>query len=80
MSDIPMILCPVCGAELRVTTSTSKRGNVALVLVCSASGKDFRAFINNKDYVRRVLGSLEAGAPAAKTAEKSTAPTPRRGG
>ena len=68
MSETPMISCPVCGAELRVTTSTSKRGNVALVLVCSVSGKDFRGFINNKDFVKKMLDSLEAahGQPGSK--------------
>ena len=70
MSEIPMIRCPVCGAELKVTTSTSKRGNVALVLVCSASGRDFRAFINNKTYVRKVLDSLEEGARSTPPAEQ----------
>ena len=62
MSDIPTIRCPVCEAELKVTTSTSKAGKVALVLACPRDGRDFRAFINNRDYVRRVLDSLESTA------------------
>jgi hypothetical protein len=59
MSDIPPICCPVCGAGLRVSTSTSKAGKIALVLVCPKDGRDFRAFINNREYVRRVLDSVE---------------------
>ena len=63
MTDIPAIRCPVCEAELKVTTSTSKSGKVAIVLACPSDGRDFRAFINNRDYVRRVLDSLEATVP-----------------
>ena len=60
MTDVPAIRCPVCEAELKVTTSTSKTGKVALVFVCPRDGRDFRAFINNREYVRRVLDSSEA--------------------
>ena len=60
MNDIPTISCPVCGAGLKVSTTKSKRGKVALVLVCPKDGRDFRAFINNQDYIQRVLASLEA--------------------
>lgn len=63
MSDVPTIHCPVCEAELKVTTSTSKTGKVALVLACPRDGRDFRAFINNREYVRRVLDSLESSVP-----------------
>ena len=63
MTDVPVLRCPVCEAELKVTTSTSKAGKVALVLVCPRDGRDFRAFINNREYVRRVLDSLETTAP-----------------
>ena len=61
MSDVPAIRCPVCEADLKVTTS--KSGKVALVLACPRDGRDFRAFINNREYVRRVLDSLETTAP-----------------
>ena len=63
MTDVPVIRCPVCEADLKVTTSTSKAGKVALVLVCPKGGRDFRAFINNREYVRRVIDSLEATVP-----------------
>ena len=59
MSNIPTINCPVCGAGLKVNTSTSKAGKVALVLVCLRDGRDFRAFINNKEYIQEVFDSLE---------------------
>ena len=59
MSDIRTICCPVCGSGLKVTTSKSKAGKVALVLVCPRDGRDFRAFINNREYIQRVLDSVE---------------------
>ena len=55
MSDIPTISCPVCGAGLEVNTCTSKAGKVALVLACTRDGRDFRAFINNLEYIREVF-------------------------
>ncbi len=64
MSDIPTICCPVCGATLKVTTSTSKRGKASLSLACPTDGRDFRAFINNQAFVRRVLDSLEGQTPS----------------
>ena len=42
-----------------MNTCTSKAGKVALVLVCPKDGRDFRAFINNKEYIREVFDSLE---------------------
>ena len=63
MSDIPTVCCPVCGAVLKVTISTSKRGKVSLSLACPTDGRDFRAFINNPAFVRRVLDSLEGQSP-----------------
>jgi hypothetical protein len=59
MSDIRTICCPVCRSGLKVTTSKSKAGKVALVLVCPRDGRDFRAFINNREYIQRVLDSVE---------------------
>ena len=59
MNEIPTINCPVCGAGLKVNTCTSKAGKVALVLVCPKDGRDFRAFINNREYIQGVFDSLE---------------------
>ena len=58
-SDIPTISYPVCGAGLNVNTCTSKAGKVSLVLVCPRDGRDFRAFINNQEYIQGVFDSLE---------------------
>ena len=77
MSDIPTVCCPVCGAVLKVTTSTSKRGKVSLSLACPTDGRDFRAFINNQAFVRRVLDSLEGQTPSLEgRADKDDNPTP----
>lgn len=61
----PHIGCPVCRTAVRVSTSTSKTGKVAVVLVCPNDGRHFRAFINDKIYVRRVLDALESRAERA---------------
>ena len=75
MSDIPTIRCPVCGAVLKVTPSTSKRGKVSLSLACPRDGRDFRAFINDQAFVRRVLDSLEGQTPSLEgRAAKSRRP------
>ncbi len=77
MSDLPTIRCPVCGAALKVTTSTSKRGKVSLSLACPKDGRDFRAFINNPAFVRRVLESLEGQTPSLDSGDDLDAnPTP----
>ena len=64
MSDIPTICCPVCGAVLKVTTSTGKRGKVSLSLACPKDGRHFRAFINDQSYVKQVLTRLEGQTPS----------------
>ena len=37
--------CPVCGRVLDVRVTNSRKGKVALVLVCPEDGRHFRAFI-----------------------------------
>ena len=64
MSDVPAIRCPVCGAVVKAKTSISKRGKVSLSLACPRDPRDFRVFINNQAFVRRVLDSLEGQTPA----------------
>ncbi len=66
MSNIPTIRCPVSGAVLKVTTSISKRGNVFLSLICPRNPRDFRAFIHDQAFVRRVLDSLEGQTPSSE--------------
>ena len=65
MSDIPNICCPICGADLNVKVSTSKRGKVSLSLACPTNGRHFRAFINDSNFVRRVMDSLEGHTPSS---------------
>ena len=62
MSDMEGIRCPVCGKQIKVRTSTSQRGKVALVLACPQDGRHLRAFINDPEYVRGVVETLERGA------------------
>ena len=59
MKDVGAIQCPVCGVTLKITTSRSKRGKVALVLACPEDGRHIRAFLNDPTYVRQVLEALE---------------------
>ena len=59
MSDISTVCCPVCGADLKVKFSTSKRGKVSLSLACPNDGRHFRGFINDPAFVRGVVDSLE---------------------
>ena len=77
MNDIPTICCPVCGAVLKATTSISKKGKVSLSLAGPRDARDFRAFINNQAFVRRVLDSLEGHTPSLEgRADVDDNPTP----
>ena len=77
MSDIPTIRCPVCGAVVKAKTSISKRGKVSLSLACPRDPRDFRVFINNQAFVRRVLDSLESYTPSLEgRADVDDNPTP----
>ena len=74
MSDVNPIRCPVCGVGRKVITSIGKRGNVFLSLACP---RDFRVFINNQAFVRRVLDSLESYTPSLEgRADVGDNPTP----
>ncbi|MCH7621921.1 MAG: hypothetical protein IH870_08490 [Chloroflexi bacterium] len=64
MSDVPTIRCPVCGVGLKAKTSISKKGKVSLSLACPRDPRDFRVFINDQAFVRRVLDSLEGFTPS----------------
>ena len=66
MSNTPTIRCPVCGAVVKAKTSISKRGKVSLSLACPRDPRDFRVFINNQAFVRRVLDSLEGQTPSSE--------------
>ena len=66
MSDVTPIRCPVCGAVVKAKTSISKRGKVSLSLACPRDPRDFRVFINDQAFVRRVLDSLEGHTPSSE--------------
>ena len=55
MKAIP---CVVCGGGLKVTISASrkaKRKKTFVMLVCPIDGRHFRAFIGDREYVRRLV-------------------------
>ena len=59
MNQVP---CPVCGNALSVRKAASRRAakpKVFLMLICSVDGRHFRGFIQDRDYVNRVLERLE---------------------
>ena len=54
------IACPVCKEPLTVKrTRGRKSGKPFVMLICSTDGRHFRAFINDQEYVSRVLESAE---------------------
>ena len=82
MSDVPTIRCPVCGVGLKVITSVGKRGKVSLSLICPRDPRDFRAFIHDQAFVRRVLDSLDGQTPSSEGPDEldvnPTAATPSK--
>ena len=58
------ILCPICGSELKVTVTTSKRGKHAIGVSCPQDGRHFRGFINHVPYVQEVLDKATEAAMA----------------
>ena len=54
------ILCIICGESLTVRlTRGRKSGKPSVMLICSNDGRHFRAFINDREYIRQVLKILE---------------------
>ena len=54
------IPCPLCGETLELRpTRGRKSGKPSLMFICPVNGKHFRGFINDQDYVRKVLDLLE---------------------
>ena len=57
-STIP---CIVCKGPLTVRLARGRKsGKTFLMLVCGRDGRHLRAFVNDKEFVRRVLDGLEA--------------------
>ena len=53
------IPCLVCKEPLKVKlTRGRKSGKPFVMLICSLDGRHFRAFINDQEYVSRVLESV----------------------
>ena len=60
MTSSPGITCIVCGGGLVLRTARGRKsGKCFLMLVCPEDGRHFRGFINDQDYVKRVLARLE---------------------
>ena len=60
MNGIP---CPVCKTPLEVRLAHSrkaKREKTFIMWVCPVDGRHARLFINDQEYVRKVLDRLEA--------------------
>ena len=54
------ILCLVCKEPLTVRLARGRKsGKPFVMLICSKDGRHFRAFINDQEYVSRVLESAE---------------------
>ena len=54
------ILCLVCREPLTVRLARGRKsGKPFVMLICSRDGRHFRAFINDQEYVSRVLKSAE---------------------
>ena len=60
-NNSPTIPCPLCQTSLTIGVARSKKGRPSLMLKCPVSGKHFRGFIADQDYVSRVMELLEAG-------------------
>ena len=54
------ILCLVCREPLTVRLARGRKsGKPFVMLICSKDGRHFRAFINDQEYVSRVLEGAE---------------------
>ncbi len=52
--------CLVCGSALEVRLSKGRRsGKPFIMLICPVDGRHFRGFINNSEYLGKVLARLE---------------------
>ena len=59
-SEVP---CIICGEPLTVALARGRKsGKPSVMLIGPSDGRHFRAFINDRDYVRRVVDRLEARA------------------
>ena len=55
MKQIP---CPVCGDPVDVRPARGRKSHKPFImLVCSRDGRHFRGFINDQEFVTRVMGT-----------------------
>ncbi len=55
------LLCPVCGTGLEVRLARGRKSGKAFIMaVCPVDGRHIRSFINDAEYVRRVIERLDA--------------------
>ena len=59
-NESPRIPCPLCQSSLTIGIAKSKTGKLSLSLKCPLSGKHFRGFIADRDYVSRVMDRMES--------------------
>ena len=54
------IKCLVCKGELTVSAAQGRKSNKPFVMLkCSQDGRHFRAFINDQEYVKKVMTAVE---------------------
>ena len=52
--------CPVCGTGLQMRLAHGRKSGKAFVmLICPADGRHIRAFINDREFVSKVVTGLE---------------------
>ena len=57
------VLCLICKQPMAVRLARGRKsGKPSVMLICPIDGRHFRAFINDRDYVSRVVDRLEARA------------------
>ena len=56
----PSIPCIVCGESLTMRMIQGRKsGKPFVMLMCGKDGRHFRAFINDREYVRQVIHKIE---------------------
>ena len=50
------ILCLICSSPLSIRMAKGRKSNKPFImLVCPKDGRHFRAFISDKEYIRKIL-------------------------
>ena len=57
-----VLACHLCGANLSVRLAEGRKsGKLFIMLHCPVDGRHIRAFVADREYVRKILDRLEAG-------------------